>query len=177
MASGLELAPSSVTLQSRQRRKRVCDREGGARGKMNGLEVRTMLWGAIHYQPPTLMLTGEIPPAALRNIALQKCLHIKKPRRPIELSRAIQHLLKERSPMQTRRREESSSTICIIEDNRVVGSALGALLTQSGYNVCLFDSAESYLASANPQGEFCLLVDAGLSGMSGLKLMSASLGK
>jgi FixJ family two-component response regulator len=60
--------------------------------------------------------------------------------------------------------------VAIIEDDEIARGALGRLLTVSGFEPALFDSAEAFIASP-PEGEWlCLIVDVQLTGMSGIDL-------
>jgi two-component system, chemotaxis family, CheB/CheR fusion protein len=59
---------------------------------MNGLQVATRLREALHRDVPLIILTGDISTATLREIARQDCLHLNKPVKATELTRAIQRL-------------------------------------------------------------------------------------
>lgn len=61
--------------------------------------------------------------------------------------------------------------VYIVEDDRDVCEMLHAVLAEEGLAVEKFDSGEAFVA-AHPSGAFgCLVVDAGLPGMSGLELV------
>ena len=61
----------------------------------------------------------------------------------------------------------------IVEDDTSLREALGRLLTEVGYTVMLFPTAEAYLKTSEPCQ--CLLLDVRLPGMSGLELQQKML--
>jgi two-component system, chemotaxis family, CheB/CheR fusion protein len=64
-----------------------------------------------------------------------------------------------------------SYPVYIVEDDRDVCATMRAVLVDEGLAVEEFDSGEAFVA-AHPLGAFgCLVVDAGLPGMSGLELV------
>jgi two-component system, chemotaxis family, CheB/CheR fusion protein len=65
----------------------------------------------------------------------------------------------------------AANAVFIVEDNPDVCAMLHAVLAEEGLAVEAFDSGEAFVA-AHPSGAFgCLVVDAGLPGMSGLELV------
>jgi two-component system CheB/CheR fusion protein len=65
----------------------------------------------------------------------------------------------------------SAYPVYIVEDDRDVCEMLNAVLVDEGLTVEEFGSGEAFVA-AHPSGAFgCLVVDAGLPGMSGLELV------
>jgi two-component system, LuxR family, response regulator FixJ len=66
----------------------------------------------------------------------------------------------------------STQTIFLVDDDSSVGEALVDLLELAGFNVKLFDSAESFLAEWMPEMAGCLLLDVRLPGLSGLELQA-----
>ena len=65
----------------------------------------------------------------------------------------------------------AANAVYIVEDDRDVCTMLHAVLADEGLTVEEFDSGEAFVA-AHPSGAFgCLVVDAGLPGMSGLELV------
>ena len=69
--------------------------------------------------------------------------------------------------MTTRVRE----VVCIIDDDASLRRSLRNLLSAEGFRVEMFDSAETFLASAAIEYAACLLVDLRMPGMSGLDLL------
>ena len=57
--------------------------------------------------------------------------------------------------------------ICLVDDDESVREGLGGLLTQLGYEVCVFSSAEECLVSDAVLRAACLIVDIVMRGMSG----------
>jgi FixJ family two-component response regulator len=60
--------------------------------------------------------------------------------------------------------------VAVIEDDDAARSALGRLLQVGGFETALFDSAETFIASAASARWLCLIVDVQLAGMSGIDL-------
>ena len=59
------------------------------------------------------------------------------------------------------------SLVVVVDDSESVRESLPDLLTQVGYAVQAFESAEAFLASAGTDEASCLILDVGLPGMSG----------
>jgi FixJ family two-component response regulator len=57
----------------------------------------------------------------------------------------------------------------VIDDDASVRTALGRLIRSAGYEVSIFESAESFLQSGLPKPD-CLVLDARMPDMSGLQL-------
>lgn len=62
--------------------------------------------------------------------------------------------------------------VAVIEDDDVARSALGRLLQVGGFEPALFDSAETFIASAAARSWLCLIIDVQLTGMSGIDLQN-----
>jgi two-component system CheB/CheR fusion protein len=63
-------------------------------------------------------------------------------------------------------------TIQVVDDDESARLAVQRMLQAHGYNVETHDSAEAYLAADQPSGDSCLLLDAHLTGMSGVDLLN-----
>ena len=59
------------------------------------------------------------------------------------------------------------SLVVVVDDSESVRESLPDLLTQVGYAVQAFESAEAFLASDDTSEASCLILDVGLPGMSG----------
>ena len=62
--------------------------------------------------------------------------------------------------------------IGVVDDDVRMLEAIGELLAASGYEACLFESAEAFLQSDVGQGASCVISDLGMPGMSGIELVS-----
>lgn len=62
-------------------------------------------------------------------------------------------------------------TIQIVDDDEDIRLAVQHMLQSRGYNVETYDSAEAYLETDHPGRDRCLLLDAHLTGMSGIDLL------
>jgi FixJ family two-component response regulator len=61
----------------------------------------------------------------------------------------------------------ASSLICLVDDDESVREALPDLLTELGFAVQAFSSAEEFLASGSLARTDCLILDVAMPGMSG----------
>lgn len=59
------------------------------------------------------------------------------------------------------------SLVVVVDDSESVRESLPDLLTQVGYAVQAFESAEAFLASDDAGEASCLILDVGLPGMTG----------
>ena len=66
--------------------------------------------------------------------------------------------------------KEQSATVCIVDDDEAVRSALKLLLKTLGVPVLAYGSAQEFLAAFDPQRQGCLVLDIRMPGMSGLEL-------
>lgn len=60
--------------------------------------------------------------------------------------------------------------VSIIDDDKDVRMALGALLSSIGYDVQCFESAEAFLAAPSVDDSGCVVSDLQMSGMNGVEL-------
>ena len=146
---------------------------------LNGLEVIAKLQETFHRDIPAIILTGDISTQTLREIARQGCAHFNKPVKAEELTRAIDRLLAKPNPVvqaNTRPPDAAvpgmqSPIVYVVDDDSSIRDAMRDLLAAAGRPVEVFPSAEAFLDAFHPGREGCLLVDAGLPGMSGLGLL------
>jgi FixJ family two-component response regulator len=61
--------------------------------------------------------------------------------------------------------------VCVLEDDDAVRESLGWMLERNGYSVQTFRTPNDFLLSAELDQYDCLIVDAGLPGLSGLELI------
>jgi RNA polymerase sigma factor (sigma-70 family) len=67
-------------------------------------------------------------------------------------------------------------TVFVVDDAQEVRKALSRVLSAAGYQVCLFESAERFLAEQDTETPGCLLLDICMPGLSGLELQHALMG-
>jgi FixJ family two-component response regulator len=65
---------------------------------------------------------------------------------------------------------EDEAIICVIDDDPAVRIATASLLRSADFTVETFASAEAFLRRPRVEAPACLVLDVGLSGMSGLEL-------
>ena len=64
--------------------------------------------------------------------------------------------------------------VAVIDDDASVRGALLRLLRTAGFEVCLFATADEYLAYTDRADVDCLVIDVRLPGMSGLELLAVN---
>jgi two-component system, chemotaxis family, CheB/CheR fusion protein len=146
---------------------------------LNGLQVIDSLQKMVHHEIPAIILTGDISTDALREIAHQGCLHLNKPVRAKELTRLVQQLLakpKAAPPANARPQAGADGgaqpeTIFVVDDDTSLRETMRELLQAEGRPVESYASGEAFLEAYHPGSDGCLLVDAGMPGMSGLELL------
>jgi two-component system, LuxR family, response regulator FixJ len=82
------------------------------------------------------------------------------------LSMSVMDLERDRPKM------PENSTVCIVDDDRAVLSALTSLLTAEGYAVRAHESAGTFLDMIERDDCGCLVTDVRMPGMSGLDLLA-----
>jgi FixJ family two-component response regulator len=67
--------------------------------------------------------------------------------------------------------KRSPQFVAIVDDDENLCAAFADLLRSAGYTAEIFPSAEEFLRRARQESLRCLVLDLGLSGMSGLELL------
>ncbi len=146
-------------------------------GGETGLKAANDLRARLNRKLPVIIVTGDISTATLRLIADEDCMQINKPMKLGSLMETIARLLTvaqvssalgpaNAKPIQSR------PNIHIVDDDADIHAALRAIFEQADMNVETFPDAESFLAALPAAlDDDCLLVDAGLPGLSGLQLL------
>ena len=140
---------------------------------MTGLQFVEQLRHTLHRALPAIILTGDISTEALRAISGQGCVQLNKPVDPADLAQTIQLLLPAAADQDLAQSDsgEAISTIFIVDDDSAVRAGLREVLEGVDLKVEDFADCESFLASYQPAGEACLLIDAYLPGMKGVELL------
>jgi two-component system CheB/CheR fusion protein len=146
---------------------------------LNGVEVIAALQKALHHDVPAIILTGDISTEALRQIALQGRIQLNKPVKAKELTRLVQQLLAKPRPAphaSPRSRPQAAAsalpqTIFVVDDDNGLRETMRELLEAEGRRVESYASGEEFFDAYRPGIDGCLLVDAGMPGMSGLELL------
>jgi two-component system CheB/CheR fusion protein len=145
---------------------------------MTGLEVIGKIRLSLRHRIPAVVLTGDISAETLRQVSLQDCAQLNKPVKLPKLARLIQDMLpasQSRAPAAgwgaDAVLDRRKPTIFVIDDSLLVREGLRAVLEEDGRTVKDFASSEAFLDAHDPAIEGCLLIDAGLPGISGLELI------
>jgi two-component system CheB/CheR fusion protein len=147
---------------------------------VNGVQLSQKLNEEIGRRIPFIILTGDISTDTLRDIALHDCVHLHKPVKLNDLTRAIEKLLaKPPDPLVvfSPHAHESigalgEATIIVVDDDDLVRGTIRTVLEDHGRMVDTYPSSEAFLAAFDPGKAACLLIDAYLPGMSGLELLA-----
>jgi len=149
-------------------------------GGLNGLQVVAALRATLHREIPVVILTGDISAQTMRDIAQQGCVQLNKPVRAEELTRLIQAFLtashaKAAKPSVPRPIEPTIGplplTVFVVDDEGGVRDAMRESLVAAGRPVETFESGEEFLDAYRSDRKGCLILDAGLPGMSGLQVL------
>ncbi len=146
---------------------------------LNGLQLTAKLRDILRREIPTIILTGDISTATLRDVALQRCVQLNKPVKVTELAQTIQGLLPilpvaAKAPaLRTPEPADTSGTpiIFVVDDDGPIRDAIRAVLEEEGLTVEDYPTCEAFLEVYHPGREACLLIDAYLPGMNGLELL------
>jgi two-component system CheB/CheR fusion protein len=145
---------------------------------LDGLQIAAKVRENLRRLVPVVILTGDITTGALRRIAQHNCVRLNKPVKTQELVEIIQRLLplepsapSERAPLAGSGSAALHPVVYIVDDDDSIRGALRSVLEAEGHAVEDYGSGEAFLAVFRPGGEGCLLVDAGLPGISGLELL------
>jgi len=142
----------------------------------SGLKTAIKLQQKLETEIPVIVLTGDITPATLREISLEKCIHLSKPVNPSKLTKVIAQLLPPAAaeipaPAIEKTSVSASRTVYIVDDEAEMLKTMSQVLTASAYSVESFASCEEFLASYDSNKKACLLIDAYLPGVSGVDLL------
>jgi len=138
------------------------------------------LRATLHREIPVVILTGDISAQTMREIAQQGCVQLNKPVRAEELTRLIQAFLvashataaKPRVPRPVEPAVGPQPlTVFVVDDEGGVRDAMRESLVAAGRPVEVFESGEEFLDAYRPDRKGCLILDAGLPGMSGLQVL------
>jgi len=142
--------------------------------RSNGLQLALKFREKFDHPVPIIILTGDISTNTLRRIAQERCLHLHKPASPRELDRAMRRLISGVSlwkDLAEPAHAPNAAVISIVEDDANLAEKLRRELENKSQIVNVYTSSEAFLADYKPGGEQCLILDAYLPGMSGLKLL------
>jgi two-component system CheB/CheR fusion protein len=139
-------------------------------GTMNGLQLAARVRDLNGEAFPVIILTGDISTTTLRAVSADRCLQLNKPVNRDALLKAISQSLVPHATIDAPRIADAA-TIYIVDDDSAVRRSLRELLEADGRNVEDFGDCEAFLASYQPGGEACLLIDAYLPGIDGIELL------
>jgi two-component system, chemotaxis family, CheB/CheR fusion protein len=122
------------------------------------LVIADEAWKSAHSHSIRDPVTYLIKPATAEEIAAQIAQTILSARHRLAAPR-----IKDRYATQ--------QTTFIIDDDRVLGEAISALLTSRGEHVEVYSSGESFLENYTPSRRGCLVVDDKLPGVRGVELL------
>jgi len=146
-------------------------------GPQTGLDVARDLRVTLARHLPVIIMTGDISTATLRLIADADCAQLNKPMKLAALMATIESMITVERPepdisLASRLAPGQHKTIFVVDDDAGIRDTMRVIFERAGKQVIDFPDAESFLAAL--PGSFddcCLLVDAGLPGMSGVQLL------
>lgn len=141
----------------------------------NGLTLASDLTDVLGVSLPTIILTGDITTATLKDIKTTTFHQVVKPVMPEVLLALISDLmLKARAAraLVMRSKDAAQTTVHVIDDDPVIRETMRRVFQAEGWSVVTHVSAEEFLAQPRPGGPGCLLVDNLLPGMKGVELIA-----
>lgn len=153
--------------------------------------VISELGGIMWRRTPVIILTGDIPSEVQAAIDRLGLIQVKKPVQLDALCNIIQRLLPRAAfAVDTQGQLEDVPApppqsnillppdahaelpvICVVDDDAAVCDAAGIVFEDAGFEVRRYANGEAFLSSLRPNQHICLLVDAGLPGISGLDVL------
>ncbi len=121
----------------------------------NGLKTAVKLQQKLQAAIPVIVLTGDITPATLREISLEKCVHLSKPVNPAKLTKVIAQLLppaaaRIQAPAAEKTSVSANRTVYIVDDEAEMLKTMSQVLTAASYSVSLLDHAKNSLLATIP---------------------------
>jgi two-component system, chemotaxis family, CheB/CheR fusion protein len=151
-------------------------------GESNGVQIATALRSTLGWQVPVIILSGDVRPEKLRNIAGSGCVSVIKPIKASELAQLVQQFLTgARAPATapliaapTAESQDATTavTVFVVDDDRDTREAMQVLLSDAGYRVKAFGSASAFLSAHNAGERGCLITDVRMPGMNGLEMLA-----
>jgi two-component system CheB/CheR fusion protein len=143
--------------------------------RTNGLRLALTFREKFGHDIPIIILTGDIATNTLRRIAQEGCMHIHKPVAPRDLEQAIRRLVNGAMRWQKSDKpllSEDTAVISVIDDDSLLLEKLRSILeAKLSEIVNVYPSCEAFLEDYEPGGKQCLILDAYLPGMNGIKLL------
>jgi two-component system CheB/CheR fusion protein len=133
---------------------------------LNGLELAAAMQSLSGGKLPAIILTGAISTATQHAVARAGCIILRKPVGRAELQAAIASAIG--PPL-----DHGRPVAFVVDDDDAVRSAIMETLEGDGRTVAGFPSGEAFLQAFRPGVGDCVLIDAGLPGMSGIDLLEA----
>ncbi|GGA55089.1 CheR family methyltransferase [Sphingomonas psychrolutea] len=143
-------------------------------GALDGLDVLSGIRAVLRDPIPGIILTGDISDATEARIAANDCALLSKPVKSALLAATIAALLVKAKVPAIASLDKSTAlnaVIILIDDDADVRLSIRDVLEDVGHVVEDYPDAESYLATVRTEREGCILLDAGLRGMSGIALL------
>ncbi len=133
---------------------------------LTGLELAAAMRSLNGWSLPAIILTGDISTATGHAVARAGCTLLSKPVGLQELQAAIAHAFRPSL-------DAGQPVTFVVDDDDAVRAAIMETLKTDGRTAAGFPSGEAFLQAFRPGDGDCVLIDAGLPGMSGIDLLEA----
>ncbi|MCC6002547.1 MAG: response regulator [Pararhodobacter sp.] len=144
-------------------------------GGITGLALAQDLPEVLGASLPVIILTGDITVDTMQRIATTPFAQLSKPVEPERLlarvSEALRTARAARSGNAAGAGNPGQRVLQVVDDNPMIREATRRLFEAEGWSVVTHPSAEAFLAQPRARNAACLVVDAHLPGMSGVKLL------
>jgi two-component system CheB/CheR fusion protein len=144
---------------------------------VNGLQLAAQVRETLGVLVPSVILTGDISSATLREVKQQGCVLLSKPVKLDELFRLIDRLIRTKTadlpaPFLAKATSDPGlATVFIVDDDDATRQSISAVIAEDGGSPITFASSEAFLKDYRPGTHDCLLIDAYLPGMDGIALL------
>jgi two-component system CheB/CheR fusion protein len=144
-------------------------------GGITGLAMAQDLPDVLGTSLPVIILTGDITAETMQRIAATPFAQISKPVEPDRLLERVSDALQAARAVRAGRMAGAGASgqrvLQVVDDNPMIREATRRLFESEGWSVATYPSAEAFLAEPREVDAACLVVDAQLPGMSGIKLL------
>lgn len=140
-------------------------------GRLNGLALAQRIGEAQDPPPPAILLTGDLPGAALRDIAKADFEHLPLSTSPKELLELIRRRLPRPGAAATAPVAAALGQVFIVNSDATLRLGMAEWLQNHGWIAESFASAEAFLDSDTPERRGCVLADWSMAGVGGLALL------
>ena len=132
---------------------------------------------SVGRQVPAIILTSDVRAAKLSEIAARGCVSVRKPVEAAALSQLFQRLIADseaatEATVAAEPAKRAAGAIFVVDDDRETREAMAVTLTDAGYLVKTYASAQAFMKSLGSEDKGCLVTDVRMPGMNGFEMLA-----